>query len=162
MNYAEVDEIGGRTTRDRFYLTVKIFKKKMSFEHTQSRGKKSLDTAETIVLVPEQTTESDLFFNAWLPAKLTDEELKLTHGKKPYSEIVFEAGMPINGYFRGALCHSNHLIDRPHIFVMTHRAEFLLSSLEGKKIQLTTLAEGEEDHLYELKHETRSPYADIS
>jgi hypothetical protein len=153
------EEIIGRTTADRFHLTAKVHKKRMAFRDHQSRGKESNETAETIVLVPEQATESDLFFNAWLPPKLTAFELDLTKGVQPHVEFVMETGFPLNGYFRGALCHANNLLNRPHIFVMTRKAEEILGQYVGKKIKITTLGDGEEDGLYELKPETKSPIA---
>ena len=158
-----MEEIHSRTTNDRFYLTVKVLKKKLSYRDHQSRGKEWNDTAETIILVPDQSTESDLFFNAWLPEKLTEKEKLATHGPKEYSEVVLEMGNPICGYFRGALCYGNKLIDRPHIFVMTKMAEEKLKSAVGKRIRATVIAEQEEEVLYgDLKAETHSPYSDIA
>lgn len=145
-------------TKRRYHITAKITKKRFSYEDLQSRGKRSHQTAESIVLIPEQTTECDSFYRAWLPPKLTPEELKNDELRKTaYHEIVMQTGNPINGYFRGALCHADLRVDRPHIFVMTKSAEDLLSKYEGKKIRLVVLGEGEEENVYELKPETRSP-----
>lgn len=155
------EEIETRTTASRFYLTCKVVKKKFSYKDLQSRNKTSNQTAESIILVPEQTTECDLFLNAWLPPQYTPDELKLMMERKipveAYHEIVMETGMPVNGYFRGALTRADFRLDRPHIFVMTHKAEQLLAKMEGKKIRVTVLGDGEEEALYELKAETRSP-----
>lgn len=156
------EDVEGRTTKDRYHLLAKVTKRRFAFRDHQSRGKESNEQAEAVVLVPEQTTECDCFFAAWLPPKLSAEEQALTRSQNPHSEIVFETGNPINGYFRGALFRASDLCDRPHIFVMTKRAEDLLASLEGKKIQLVSLGAGEEEAVYELKLETKSPYTDIA
>lgn len=155
------DEIEGRTTQDRFYLSAKVIKKPISFRSRQSGRKEFNAEGTAVILVPEQSTECDCFFSAWLPEKISPEEASVIKDlPSNYSEIVFETGYPINGYFRGALCPANSLINRPHIFVMTKRAEeLLLINCEGKKIRLTSLAEGEEEALYELNPETRSPIA---
>jgi len=170
MNNIEMqdEEMVGRGTKDRFFLTAKIIKKKFNYRETQSRGKRWNETANSVVLVPEESDDATAFFKAWLPEKFSDDELAKLNGQKPYAEVVLEAGYPVSAYFRGALCNANHLYDRPHIFVMTKKAEErLLShlgrfSLRSKTIKLTVLGEQEEEILYgDLKAETKSPYADL-
>jgi hypothetical protein len=152
-----MEEFPSRTTKSRFHLNVKVVNKKFSYRELQSRGKEWNEVADAVLLIPEQTMESDLFFNAWLPDKLTEEE-KTKYALKDYSEVVMEMGNPICGYFRGALCHANHLIDRPHIFVMTKLAEEKLRPMKGKKLRAIVIGEDEEEVLYgDLKPETRSP-----
>ena len=118
-----MSDIVQRTTQDRFHLICKVTTKRISYRDHQSRGKQSNETADVILLLPIQTSEADCFYSAWLPEKLTEEEMAQTKDYKPYSEVVMEAGYPINGYFRGAVEWGNHLIPQPHIFVMTKEAE---------------------------------------
>lgn len=156
------EELVSRTSKDRFYIRAKIVKKKLSYRDHQSWGKEWNNTAEVVLLVPEQSTECDCFYHAWLPEKLSEQEKAQLFGQKEWSEIVFEAGSPIFGYFRAALKYPDHLYDRPYLFVMTKMAEEKLLSYEGQKINLTSIGEEEEEKIYgDLKLETRSPYADL-
>lgn len=163
------EELAGRGTRDRYQIRCKVIRKKFSYRETQSRGKRWNETANSIILVPEDSDESYAFLQAWLPIRLSEEELQKINGQKPWAEVIVEAGAPISAYFRGALCNGNHLLDRPHIFVMTKKAEEKLDLWLGKGakakkyINLTILGEQEEEVLYgDLKPETKSPYADLS
>jgi hypothetical protein len=163
------EEMISRGTRDRYHIRCKIIRKKFSYRETQSRGKRWNETANSIILVPEDSDEANAFFNAWLPLKLTEEEIQKINGQKPWAEIIMEAGAPISAYFRGALCNGNQILDRPHIFVMTKKAEekldlYLGKGAKAKKyMDLTILGEQEEEILYgDLKVETKSPYADIT
>ena len=157
--FGEADDFG-RTTADRFYLNCKVVTKKMSYREHQSRGKEWNETAEVVLLIPEQTTEADHFLKAWLPVQYSPEELEKHRDLNTHCELVMEAAMPINGYFRGAVAWGNNLIPEPHIFVMTKGAEERLRSCVGKKIKVTTLGDGEEESLYELKRETKNPYSE--
>lgn len=154
-------EFPGRTTCDRFHLVAKIQTKKFSHRDLQSRNRETQETSEAVVLVPDQSTECDLFFRAWLPPKFSPEKLRelMDKGRSAdvYAEIVMETGSPIFGYFRGALVHADHRLDRPHIFVMTKGAQDRLRKLAGKRIQLTVLGCQEEDRLYILNPESVSP-----
>lgn len=152
------EELQTRTTLDRFHITAKITAKKFSYRDLQSRGQESNETAEGIILVPEASTERDLFYRTWLPPKLSPDELKDKElAKNAYHELVFETGSPIFGYFRGALCAADFRLDQPHIFVMTKKAEELLKPYIGQKIRLSVLGENEEEGLYQLEVETKSP-----
>jgi len=155
------EEIISRDTTDRFFLTGKIVSKKFSYREHQSRGKEWNEVADAVILIPQQTTEADIFLSAWLPEKLTEAEKIVNPEIKEYSEVLFEAGYPVNGYFRGALCHGNHLLPYPHIFVMTKGAEERLRPHAGNMVKLTALGDQEEELLYEAKAETKSPYSNI-
>lgn len=156
-----MEEIQARTTQDRFHITVKVQESRFNYREHQSRGKQWNEVANAIILEFDTTTENDLFINAWMPDQLTEEEKAQLHGAKDYAEVVLEAGSPIFGYFRAALCHPNQHSDKPHLFVMTKGAEERLQAAVGKRMVMTSLGEQEEESLYCLKLETRSPYTDI-
>lgn len=156
-NLFEDEPIVERGTDDRYHLTCKVVTRKMSYREHQSRGKEWNETAEVVLLLPEQSTEADQFYRAWLPERLSPEELAKNPDAVTHHELVMQCGMPINGYFRGAVAWGNNLIPQPHIFVMTKRAEDLFRACVGKKFQITTLKDGEEEIVYEAKAETKSP-----
>ena len=153
----EIDE-ESVSTECRYHLTCKVVKKRMSYRDHQSRNKEGNETAEVILLVPEQTTEASCFFRAWLP----DESEKLIDQFKrempACSEVGILADFPIAGFMRAALFRGNNLLPQPHLFVMSHRAEKILSGHIGKKFRFTVLGEREFDEAYEAKAETRNPY----
>jgi hypothetical protein len=149
-----MSDIVQRTTLDRFHLNCKVVSKRIAYREHQSKGKEWNESAEVILLLPQQSTEADCFYSAWLPEKLTEAEIAQTKEYKPYSELVMETGYPINGYFRGAVEWGNHLIPQPHIFVMTREAEEKLRPMIGKTIRIDTLGDGEEESRYELRAET--------
>lgn len=151
----------GATTDEQFELTCKVVKKKMSYRDHQSRGKEWNDTADVVLLVPEQTTEASCFFTAWLP---DPEDYKVDEwGQRHigHNEVGLRVAHPIGGFVRGALYRANNLLPMPHIFVMSKKAEDILQNYEGKKIRVTVLGEKEFDEAYEAKAETKSPYSDV-
>lgn len=155
------DEIQGRTTKNRFYIKCKVTSKKFEYRDLQSRGRETNEVADAIFLIPQDATETDCFYSAWLPEKLSFEELKtIGRTNHPFNEIVMETGNPICGFFRGAIAAESLYCDRPHIFVMTKQAEEKLRIKIGQTINLTVLGDNEEEQLYELKYDTHSPFSD--
>lgn len=151
------EDLEGRTTADRYFLTCKVETRKLEYREHQSRKQEWNEQADIIVLLPFSSTEADCFYHAWLPEKLTEAEKAALPNESQHSEIVMETGYPLNGYFRGAIKWGDNVCDQPHIFVMTKRAEELLKQKIGSTISVTVLGDGEEDARYELRTETRSP-----
>lgn len=121
-----LEDLEGRTTADRYYLTCKVEERKLSYREHQSYGKEWNEQASVIVLLPFSSTEADCFYFAWLPEKLTEAEKAALPSEPQHTEIVMEAGNPICGYMRGAVKWGDGLCESPHIFIMTKRAEELL------------------------------------
>lgn len=64
-----LEDLEGRTTADRYYLTCKVEERKLSYREHQSYGKEWNEQASVIVLLPFSSTEADCFYFAWLPEK---------------------------------------------------------------------------------------------
>lgn len=145
------------TTEERFELNCKVVGVKLPYRDHQSYGKEWNETADVILLVPEQSDECAAFYGAWLP----DETMPEVDGKPPYCEIGMEMGFPVSGFARGAVFFASKLYPERHIFVMSNRAEKILQNRIGQKIRVTVLGEQEFDHAYEAKAESKSPYSNM-
>ena len=54
-------------TEREYELTCRIVRKKMQYDDDQSRGSLGNTEVDVVLLVPEQSSECDRFFGAWLP-----------------------------------------------------------------------------------------------
>lgn len=120
-------------SNERFTLRCKVLAKEMSYLDKQSAGKKWNEQAKVVLLQPEVNTECSRFFDDRLPT--LDEE---------YTEVGMLIGGPVFGFVRGALQRGSKLCSRPHIFVMSKRAENVLKYLDGREIEVIILSEEEE------------------
>ena len=118
---------------NRYIIRAKVKVQKMSFLDRQSRGQAWNESADVVLLVPEINTEASTFLTERLPE--LDEE---------YTEVSMLMGGPIFGYLRGALRRGSRLCDRPHIFVMSKRAENTLKAMNGREFEVTILSQEEE------------------
>lgn len=118
---------------ERFTLRCRVIAKDMSFRDKQSAGKEWNEKARVVLLKPDVNTECSRFFDERLP--ILDEE---------YTEVGMLIGGPVFGFVRGALRRGTKICDRPHIFVMSKRAENVLKYLDGREIEVVILSEDEE------------------
>lgn len=95
----------------RFNLKCRVVCKAVSYLDQQS-STTSFITEDFVYLIPQESTQRDLFLDYWLP-DMSNE----------VSEIGLRAGAPIYGNFRACLKRPNNIIDMPHIFVMSRGAE---------------------------------------
>lgn len=144
------------TTKERYELNCKVVGVKLPHREEQSRGKTFNDTADVILLVPDESDQATKFYDAWLPFELENED-----GKPACTEIGMEARYPVGGFIRGALFFASKLYPTRHIFLMSNRAEKILQKRIGQKLRVTVLGEEEFDESYEANAETKSPYSDM-
>jgi hypothetical protein len=118
---------------NRYIIRAKVRVVKLSYLDKQSAGKKSNETADVVLLVPEINTQASEFLTERLPEM--DEE---------NTEVAMLMGGPVFGFVRGALQRGSRLCDRPHIFVMSKRAENTLKAMHGREFEVTILSQEEE------------------
>jgi hypothetical protein len=126
-------------TELRYNLKCKILIKEVTYQDHQSKG--VTNVTETLVyLIPQESTQRDLFYAAWLPD--TREER---------FEIGFTVGHPINGFVRGCIKRRNETIKDHHIFIMSKGAEEDLKDYfcgkEHAYLNIEVLGEHEEELL---------------
>jgi hypothetical protein len=115
-------------TEETYHLKCRVVIKDVSYEDQQSKGNTQA-TAKMVFLVPESSTQKDLFLAAWLPE--TVEE---------WHEVALMIGAPINGPCRAAVMRKNARMDEHHIFMMSVGAgEDLIQEIEGQKKRWTWL-----------------------
>jgi len=117
----------------RYYLKCKVLVKEISYVDEQSKYTEQR-SEEMVFLVPVHNTQMELFFTAWLP-----------EDPEEHFEVVFEAGHPIYGVFKGAVRRRNKDCPEHHIFVMSRGAEEDLKMLRGKTVDIVSLPQSEED-----------------
>jgi hypothetical protein len=98
-------------TESRYNLKCKVLVKEVSYLDEQSKGASRI-SEKFVYLIPQESTQRDLFFAAWLPD--TREEKY---------ELGFTCGHPVSGFARGCIRRRNAEIGDHHIFVMSKGAE---------------------------------------
>lgn len=121
-----------KRTLQSYHLKCKVLVKEISYLDEQSK-ETVMRSEEMVFLVPELNTQGSLFLTAWLP-----ETVEENH------EVIFEAGHPIHGVFRGAVQRKNEKCGEHHIFVMSRGAEEDLKAMRGKTVFITALPANEE------------------
>ena len=114
-----------------YRLKCKVTIKPIAYDDIQSNGI-TKKTEEMAFLTPDEGTERDKFFTAWMPQE------------EDFVELVAEVAHPINGVIRCSLHKTDKRMPHPYIFVMTKSAEEALKANNGKSIFITVLPQGEE------------------
>jgi hypothetical protein len=135
-----------RPEERRYIVTCRVLVKEVSYEDEQSTGTTTV-TESLVFLLPEQSTQRDLFYNAWLP-DTADTPV----------EIVCEAGHPVYGMFRAALWRRSQFTGDIHLFVMSKGAEEELKQINGKRIELTVYGEQEDQAIDGAHRDWELPY----
>lgn len=130
----------------RYTFACKVVAKEVTYLDEQSTGNQ-LVNEELVFLIPEQSTQRDLFYAAWLPD--TDAEP---------SEIVCEAGHPVYGAFRSALWRRSQFVGDIHLFVMSKGAEESFKEINGKRIEITVYGEQEDQAIDGSHRDWELPY----
>ncbi len=119
----------------RYNLTCIVLVKECSYEDEQSKGNQVV-TEKLVFLLPEDTQERTLFYNAWLPESIDEHQ-----------ELGGMIGHPVYSSLRLALWRATEYVRDIHLFVMSKGAEEVLKNLDGKKIALEILGEHEDNLL---------------
>lgn len=133
-------------TERRYTFTCRVVAKDVTYEDEQSKGRETV-TEKLVFLLPDQSTQRDLFYNAWLP-ETADEPV----------EIVCETGHPVYGMFRSALWRRSQFVGDIHLFVMSKGAEETLKALDGRRIEITVYGEHEDQMIDGAHRDWELPY----
>lgn len=124
-----------KPTERRYRFKAKVIAKDVTYTDEQSTGTFQV-TEKLVFLLPEQSTQRDLFYSAWLPD--TDHE--------PI-EVGCEIGHPVYSCFRAALWRRTQFVGDIHLFVMSKGAEELLKPMNGKSVEIEIMGEQEDQQL---------------
>lgn len=128
-----------------YTFKCRVVAKEVTYEDEQSTGVTQV-TEKLVFLIPDQSTERDKFYFAWLP----DTDLEP-------AEIVCEIGHPVFSIFRAALWRRTQHVNDFHIFVMTKGVEEILKALHDKSIVLKVLSSAD-DHKADTQRDWKLPY----
>ena len=135
-------------TEREYELTCRIVRKKMQYDDDQSRGSLGNTEVDVVLLVPEQSSECDRFFGAWLP-----EPAVITLEGKVFQDNFYEClgilGGPVHSPVRMALHRASKLHPEPYFFVMSAGVEQELLKIPSRlfrkpRISLKVLGESSE------------------
>jgi len=114
-------EFGTDPTKFPYTLRCKVLVQEFSHQDLQSKATFQR-TSKGIFLVPQQSSTTDRFFDAWLPECRNNAPDKRIAGEGPqYNEVGCRAGYPVDGHFRCAVMRRRswpHDIDNHYLFVM--------------------------------------------
>lgn len=128
-----------KPTERRYRFSCKVIAKDVTYTDEQSTGTFQV-TEKLVFLLPQQSTQRDLFFSAWLPD--TDEQP---------TEVGCEMGAPLYSTFRCALWRRTQFVGDIHLFVMSKGAEESLKPLNGKTVEIEVLGEQDDVLLDQMR-----------
>lgn len=135
-------------TQKEYNITAKVKFVDVDVKDNDRQYKRKL-----VLLIPQESSEQVLFFNAWLPE---------TSGEFFELSAVIKSGVPTPA--RLAILKSREgIYDRPYLMVMSKGVEedFISYRMEGKTVSLTILPEGE-DEVADLAKDSGGDYDLIS
>ncbi len=131
-----------KALEETYHLKCKVLVKDISYRDYQSQGEGAMLTEEMVFLLPQESTQRDLFFNAWLPELEQNPVTK--EFESGHSEVACQSGHPIYGYFKCSVHRADERVREPYMFVMSKSSEEELKLLRGKDILVTVLPDSQE------------------
>jgi hypothetical protein len=125
-----------------YKLRCKVLIKEVTYEDFQSKGVLGNVTEKMAFLIPQEGTQRDLFFSAWLPDFEQDSEGNIV---PTHNEVACKSGHPIYGFFRASVHRADERVREPYIFVMSRSVEEDLKALDGKFVIIDVLADAESE-----------------
>lgn len=99
-----------------------------------------------VALVPDEGTQRDLFFNAWLPEINRDHELVKEGKAQAHYELGCVLGSPVNSPARCSILRRDKRFSKDHyLYVMSLGPLQDLEHCDGKKILVTVLPASQEN-----------------
>lgn len=129
----------------RYNIKCKVIAKEVTYADEQSTGTVNV-TEKLVFLVPQASTQRDLFFSTWLMDTI----------EQP-SEVVCVCGHPVYSTFRAALWRRTQFVGEIHLFVMSKGTEEILKELDGQFITIEVLGQ-QEDTLADNQRDWDLPY----
>jgi hypothetical protein len=127
-----------------YNLKCLVVVKDTTYDDLQSQGSLGLVTEKMVYLKPEPGSETDRFFDAWLPCGKIKKQDGTEIGRNSF-ELAVRCGHPINGHFRVAVKRRDQDFPDHHLFVMTVSAENDLKEMDNKHVFITVLSEDDEN-----------------
>jgi hypothetical protein len=112
-------------TQRQFHFRCKLVVKDVTYQDSQLTDT-TLKTEKMAFLIPQASSESDRFYDAWLPSS-NEEEVEITCRCSAF-----------RGYFRCMVRRADERMREPHLFVMSKGAEEEFKKISLKKIFFTT------------------------
>jgi len=129
----------------RYQLKAKVIVKDVTYTDEQSTGTSQV-TDKLVFLIPEDSTQRDLFYTAWLPDDPDSPQ-----------EVVCQAGHPVYSTFRAALWRRTQHVGDIHLFVMSKGTEEVLKTMNGLSLVFEVLGQ-QEDNLADNQRDWKLPY----
>jgi len=123
-----------------YSLKCKVLIKEVAYEDFQSKGKLGTLTEKMAFLIPQEGSQRDTFFTAWLPDYEQNAKKEIVSAN---NEVACKTGYPVNGFFRASVRRADARVREPHIFVMSRSTEEDLKALNGQFIIITVLPDSE-------------------
>lgn len=122
-------------TKNKYHLKCKVFFYEKGFVDSFDRQRQE----EMVCLIPQQSTQQQLFYMAWLPEHPED-----------HFELTMLMPYPVNAACRGAIRLPGKDCKEPNIFVMTKYVEDILKKMRTdgtlKKDDTVDIVVLSEDH----------------
>lgn len=119
-------------------LNVRIVTRELPLLDDSKKGGKIAYTSRMIYLVPEVSTQSTFFFDAWLPTLAYREDFPdmISH-----NEIAVMIGCPLYRAVRCGVCRKNKNYPEAHhiVLISSEAVEDVLASMEGQIIEVKVL-----------------------
>lgn len=124
----------------KFPATIRV--RNIPLEDDSKKGGKITYTSRMVYFVPDVSTQSTYFFDAWLPATAykDDAETILNH-----HEVAVMFPEPLFRPLRMGVCRRNRNFSEAHHLVLmsSEASEDIIAQLDGKRVELKVLPDTE-------------------
>lgn len=144
-----------------YTLNCLVCKISQSFLATKANGDRVQQEDESIILIPEESSQRDAFFAAWLPDFDLRDENPVLQPLDKMSELILNIAYPIGAYSRAGVIRSSQWCDKPHLFIQTKGVEQDLMLCVGQKLVVTTQDSRKEYDLSVMQKDYDLPFSKV-
>lgn len=143
---AEMAKRKARNVQRDFTIRVLVDSREKTIHDVKRDGSPNIYSVKQYFLVPQQSSETTAFFDAWLPDVNEDP----VTGHRQWPEVAVAMTYPVNCLMRAAVQRkSKDYPDAHHVIVMTRDVAEVLEKLKGKYLVVKVLAEAQTEKVLE-------------
>lgn len=132
-------------TEREYHLKALVLVREKDILQERLNGEKTQIQVTMVYLLPQESSQRDYFYAAWLPE--VDEEDAEKYGGQSHYEIGLRVGSPVVGFARTSFHRATRDLPEPHFFVMSLGASKDLERFNGRTVEITVLPENTDEIL---------------
>lgn len=133
-------------TEREYHLKALVLVREKDILQERANGEKTQIQVTMVYLLPQESSQRDYFYAAWLP-DLDEEDAEKYGGGPSHYEIGLRIGSPVVGFARTSFHRATRDLPEPHFFVMSLGASKDLERFNGRTVEVTVMPENTDEIL---------------